>query len=125
MRQHRINYQTIANRPVYHRKFPEYALNLGDAYLAYTYRQGHYTRHKFRAHYVTDWLGDSISVLNPEYFGDNREALNYFKMDYVFSHDIRDSKVYPLEGYAIKLKGQRFGLGLIQDYPYPNWSLDQ
>jgi outer membrane protein assembly factor BamA len=124
MRQHRINYLTVDNKPVYHRKFPEYALNLGDAYLAYTYRQGHYTRHKFRAHYVSDWLGDSISLLNQDYFGEGRDTMRLFKVDYVFTHDIRDSKVYPLEGYAFKVKGQRYGLGLIKEYPYPNWTLE-
>ena len=124
MRQHRVNYQTIENKPVYYKKFPEYAVNLGDAYFAYTYRQGLYTKHKLRMHFVQDWLGDSVSILNPNYFGGGRDTLKLFKLDYVFTHDIRDSKVYPLEGHAFKVKGQRYGFGLIKDYPYKNWSLE-
>ena len=124
MRQHRVNYRTDYNKPVHYKKFPEYALNLGDASFAYTYRQGHYTKHKFRVHYVRDWLGDSVSVLNPNYFGDSGDTMKLFKFDYVLNHDVRDSKVYPLEGHAFKVKGQRFGFGLIEDYPYGNWVLE-
>lgn len=124
MRQHRVNYHTVENRPNYYRRFPDYALNLGDAYAAYTYRQGHYTKHKLRAHYLRDFLGDSVSILNPNYFGGGRDTLKVFKLDYVFTHDVRDSKIYPLEGHAFKIKGQRFGFGLIRDYPYKNWLLE-
>ncbi|MFC2129438.1 BamA/TamA family outer membrane protein [Bacteroidota bacterium] len=124
MRQHRVNYRTFENQPVYYKKFPEYALNLGDGYLEYTFRQGHYTKHKIKAHYLRDWLGDSVSILNPDYFGGGRDTLQVFKLDYVFTHDVRDSKVYPLEGHAFKVKGQRFGFGLIKDYPYKNWILE-
>lgn len=124
MRQHRVNYQTIENKPVYYKKFPEYALNLGDAYFAYTYRQGLYTKHKIRMHYVKDWLGDSVSILNPNLFGGGTDTLELFKLDYVFTYDVRDSKIYPLEGHAFKVKAQRSGFGLIKEYPYKNWSLE-
>ena len=67
MRQHRVNYQTIENKPVYYKDFPAYALNLGDSYIAYTYRHKLYTTHKLRAHYLFDWVGDSVSIKNPEY----------------------------------------------------------
>ena len=130
MRQHRVNYQTIDNKPVYYKDFPAYALNMGDAYVAYTYRDKLYTTHKLRAHYLYDWVGDSVSLKNPEYFGyredglSGRDSLQLFRLDYVFSHDVRDSKTYPLEGHAFKIKAQRYGLGLIKDYPHQNWLLE-
>ncbi len=124
MRQHRVNYQTLDNKPVYYKKFPEYALNLGDAYLAYTYRPGLYSKHKLRAHFLYDWLGDSVSTLNPNYFGEGKDTLKGFRLDYVFNYDIRDSKVYPLDGHAFKVKVQRYGFGIIKDYPYNNWLLE-
>lgn len=124
MRQHRINYLTLDNKPVHEKLFPEYALNLSDAYFAYTYRHGLYSKHKVRAHYLYDRINDSISTLNPNYFGEGRDTLKVFRLDYVYNYDVRNSKVYPLEGHAFKVKAQRYGFGLIKDYPYTNWILE-
>lgn len=124
MRQHRINYMTFDNRPVHYKKFPAYAVSMGDAYFAYTYRPGLYAKHKVRVHYLNNLLGDSVSILNPNYFGGGRDTLQVFRLDYVFNYDLRDSKVYPLEGHAFKVKVQRYGFGLIEDYPYKNWILE-
>lgn len=124
MRQHRVNYLTIDNKPTHEKLFPEYALNLSDAYFAYTYRHGLYSKHKLRTHFLYDRINDSISNLNPNYFGEGRDTLKVFRLDYVYNYDVRDSKVYPLEGHAFKVKAQRYGFGLVKDYPYKNWILE-
>ena len=123
-RQHRVNYTTIDNRPVFLRDEENYSLSTADAFLAYTYRPQLYSRHRVRLHFVDDWISDSVARLNPEFFGPGYTRYQHFKIDYVFNYDIRDSKIYPLEGQAYKFKAQRFGLGIINDYPYGNWEFE-
>jgi outer membrane protein assembly factor BamA len=123
-RQHQVNYRTIDNGPVYFRKFPAYALTLGSGYLAYTYRKELYDAHRLRLSYNYEQINDSVALLNPEYMGEGRTHQGYFKIDYVYNFDIRDSKVYPLEGMAFKLKMQQFGLGIVNDFPYTNFEIE-
>lgn len=123
-RQHRVKYITEDNLPVYFRDEDNYAYNTADAAVALTYRPGLYSRHRLRLHYVDDWVSDTVSVLNPNFFGEGHTRYRHFKIDYVLRWDKRDSKIYPLEGNAYKLKVQRYGLGIITDYPYQNWELE-
>ncbi len=123
-RQHRVNYITLENLPVYFRDDDNYALSSADAFIGYSYRPQLYSRHRLRVHYTDDWISDTVASLNPEYFGEGYTRYKYFKFDYVFNYDIRDSKIYPLEGEAFKLKIQRFGLGIINNYPFGNWEAE-
>lgn len=123
-RQHRVNYTTQENIPIYFRDDDNYALSTADAFVAYTYRPQLYSRHRIRAHFVDDWISDTVSLLNPDYFGNGYTRYQHFKIDYVFQYDVRDSKIYPLEGHAFKFKVQRFGLGIINDYPFGNWEFE-
>lgn len=120
-RQHRINYNTLENRPVFFNAEDNgYSWNSGDAFVAYSYRPGLYSRHRLRTHFVHEWISDTIAMLNPDFFGEGIRQLQYIKMDYVFRYDIRDSRIYPLEGLAFKVKFEKFGLGIMKDFPYNN-----
>ncbi len=123
-RQHRINYTTKENQPVFFREDENYAVSTADAFIAYTYRPQLYSRQRLRVHFMDDWISDTVAVLNPEFFGDGYTRYQHFKVDYVFQYDVRDSRIYPLEGYAFKVKTQRFGLGIINDYPFGNWEFE-
>ncbi|MFC2091090.1 POTRA domain-containing protein, partial [Bacteroidota bacterium] len=120
-RQHRVNYITVGNRPVYFTDEENYAFGSYDGFIAYTYRPEIYSRHRLRFYYVNDWISDTVASLNPLFFGEGYTRYQHFKMDYVFNYDKRDSKIYPLEGNAFKVKVLRRGLGIIQSYPYGNW----
>jgi outer membrane protein assembly factor BamA len=73
---------------------------------------------------LKDGISDRVEALNPMYFGPDITQLRYFRFDYVFNHDQRDSKVYPLKGNAYKVKLQRTGLGIVKDFTYKNWELE-
>ncbi len=109
------------NRPVFYvDENNGYSWNSADAFAAYSYRPGIYSRHRFRVHYVDEWISDTIAALNPHFFGDGYQRFRYFSADYVFRYDIRDSKIYPLEGMAAKIKVERIGLGILKDFPHQN-----
>lgn len=123
-RQHRVSYTTVNNRPVYFNDEDNYALSTADAFVAYAYRPQLYSVHRTRFHFIDDWISDTVARLNPEFFGAGHTRYRYFKIDYVFRYDIRDSKIYPLEGQAYKLKIEQSGLGILKEYPYRNLELD-
>lgn len=124
IRQHRVNYITLDNLPVYYTDEEDYAVNSADAFIAYSYRPEYFSRHRIRLHYRNDWVSEAISTLNPDFLGDGINRIKYFNVDYVFNYDLRDSKIYPLEGDAYKFKLQRYGLGLLKEFPYPGWEME-
>jgi outer membrane protein assembly factor BamA len=123
-RQHRVSYLTRDNRPVYFRDDDRYSLGLTDAFVAYSYRPQLYSQHNFRAHFINDWVSDTVAALNPGYFGEGITRHKYIKVDYVFRYDIRDSRIYPLEGEAFKFKILRNGLGIFREFPYGNLEVE-
>jgi hypothetical protein len=64
-------------------------------------------------------VSDSVPVVNPNYLGDERTTLGFFMLSYEFRHDVRNSKIYPLEGFAVKIRAEKLGLGIIPEFPYP------
>jgi outer membrane protein assembly factor BamA len=123
-RQHRVSYLTEENRPVYFNDEENYSLSMADAFVAYAYRPQLYSVHRVRAHFIDDWISDTVAKLNPDFFGQGYTSYRYFKVDYVFRYDIRDSKIYPLEGEAYKFKIEQFGLGILKEYPYRNLEVE-
>jgi hypothetical protein len=73
--------------------------------------------------YLNYSVSDSVQVVNSNYLGGDFTTLNYFQLAYEFRHDVRDSKVYPLEGFAVKLGLQKLGLGIIPDFQYPSFRI--
>ena len=58
----------------------------------------------------------------PNYLGEGDTRQNILSLTYNFDYDIRDSKVYPLEGFRVKIKAEQIGLGLISDFAYPTFA---
>ena len=76
-----------------------------------TYRKGIYQYHTGKLFYSSNWIGDSISTLNPDYFLKGINAQQHFTLQYNFTIDKRDVKVYPIKGYQFSLFLQKDGFG--------------
>jgi outer membrane protein assembly factor BamA len=102
-----IIYRTKDNKPemisnhfqiVFERK--KYTLN-------YLYRPFIIDFHNFYFNYFEYNISDTINKLNPDYLVRGKTSLNCITFDYVFTHDTRDIKAYPLHGsYFEFLLGQ-------------------
>ena len=120
--QNEVNIRTEFNQPVEFKPpeedFPaQIRLN---AYTKYTYRRKHYSTHSLQMDYYDYRVSDSVVAENPKYlWNEDHNRLNFFMLTYEFQHDVRDSKVYPLEGLAVKIKADKLGLGIIPDFPFP------
>jgi outer membrane protein assembly factor BamA len=129
--QNEVNVSTEFNQPVEYKPIEIPAQIRINAFAKYSYRRKLYSIHSLRMDYLNYDVSDSITIepQNPNYLGTDPSNgtpltnLNYFLLVYEFRHDVRDSKFYPLNGFAVKLRVQKLGLGIIQDFPYPSLRL--
>ena len=59
-----------------------------------------------------------MAIVNPNYLGSGLTRQKFFMLTYQFNYDVRDSRVYPLEGFNVSLKLEQLGLGIIPDFDY-------
>jgi len=116
--QNEVNVSTILNQPVYMQTLEKPAQIRGNAYFRYIFRRRLYTLHNFRMDYNHFTVKDLIAEVNPNYLGGGNTSTNYFTLLYEFSYDFRDSKIYPLEGFLVKLTAKQIGLGLVPSFNY-------
>ncbi|MCK5136830.1 MAG: hypothetical protein KAR19_13655 [Bacteroidales bacterium] len=121
--QNEVFIATVNNIPVEYKPQERPAMVRLNAYTNYTYRRKLYTTHSLQVEYYNYNISDSVAIVNSNYLGEGRTSLNYFVLAYTFNHDDRDSKIYPLEGFAVRIKAEQMGLGIIPDYPYPVFRL--
>ena len=119
--QNEVYIATVNNTPVEFKLRDNPAQVRLNAYARYTYRRKHYTTHTLRFEYFDYRVPDTVAVLNTNFMGEGRSRLNFFVATYNFNHDMRDSKVYPLEGFAVNIRAEQLGTGLIKDFQYPSF----
>lgn len=83
--------------------------------LEATLRPAFDRRHSFRIGYTHADVLDTVARAVPGYFIDGNKRIDYFNLGYSFTHDDRDSRVYPLSGAFSQLRIDHFGLGLLGD----------
>ena len=121
--QNEVIIATENNQPEEYRPQAKPAQVRLNAFTRYSYRRKHYTSHTFRLEFFDYLVSDSVAIVNPNFMGEGRSHLQFFSASYNFNHDVRDSKIYPLEGFAVKLRAEQLGLGFIPNFPYPNFRL--
>lgn len=116
-RQNEIILRTTDNQPEF--------LNDGDGYLyrsftsniSYSYRPKYYLRQIASINYSRIYFG--ADSLREEYMGNhNIGSKQWFSFIYNIEYDNRDYKVYPLDGFYIRLSFLRRGLEILKDFEY-------
>lgn len=121
--QNEVYIATVHNIPMEYRPIETPAQTRLNAFTKYTYRRKYYTQHSLRFDFYDYKVADSVAIVNSNYLGGGNDQLSYFVLSYFFDYDVRDSKVYPLEGFRVNIKAQQIGLGFIQDFDYPTFRL--
>lgn len=119
--QNEVYIATVNNKPVEYKPSERPAQVRLNAYARYTYRRKLYTSHTLRFEYFDYSVSDSVAIVNPNFMGEESTRLHFFSATYDFNHDVRDSKVYPLDGFAVNIRAEQLGLGIIPDYPFANF----
>ena len=114
---------TVNNRPVEYQPQEIPAQLRLNAFTRYSYRPRYYSSHSLRFEYLDYQVSDSVAIKNPNYLGNGDTRLNYFMLTYQFDYDIRDSKIYPLDGFHFQVKAEQLGLGIIEDFDYLSFRL--
>ncbi len=101
-RQRELNYKTIDNKQAFYKQ-PDFVREVKRVNLGYTFRPDSKYRYYIRSGYAWDKVDDTIIKLNPNYFPNQKNNLNflevgagiqYFKLDYIpfpkkgFSYEI-------------------------------------
>ncbi|MEZ5070069.1 MAG: BamA/TamA family outer membrane protein [Bacteroidales bacterium] len=110
---------TVNNRPEEFRPIEKPAMIRLNAHMRYSFRPKLYTTHFLKLEYYHFRVSDSVAIVNPNYLGEDKTQLGYFTVSYNFQYDARDSRIYPLEGVAVRLRAEQVGLGIEKDFPYP------
>jgi len=121
--QNEVFITSIHNRPVEYEPMDIPAQVRLNAHTKYTYRRKYFTIQSLKFEYYDYQVSDSVAVVNPNYLGNGATRKNFFKLTYLFDYDVRDSKVYPLEGYNVRIRAEQSGLGFIKGFDYPTFSL--
>jgi outer membrane protein assembly factor BamA len=122
--QNEVFIATRYNKPVEYKPQTRPAQIQIDAFAKYSFRRKLYSTHTVRLDYNNYTINDSVMIANPEYLGTNvvngepLTNLQYFELTYEFRHDVRDSRIYPLEGFMVQMDLTKTGLGIIPDFPY-------
>jgi len=121
--QNEVYIATVNNMPVEYRPMEVPAQTRLNAYVKYRYRRKYYTQQALRLDFYDYKVADSVAIVNSNYLGGGNTQLSYFVLEYQFDYDVRDSKVYPLEGFRVNIKAQQVGLGFIKDFNYESFRL--
>jgi outer membrane protein assembly factor BamA len=121
--QNEVYLATVNNLPVEYRPKQKPAQTRFNAFASYTYRRKYFTSHSLRFEFYNYLVSDSVAIVNSNYLGGGDKQRQYFSLTYEFDYDIRDSKVYPLEGFNVSIRAEQIGLGLIKDFDYQTFRL--
>lgn len=116
--QNEVNVNTANNHPVEFKPDERPAQIRSNVNFKYTFRRKYYSTHRLRMDYFNYIISDTVAQVNPSYLGGGMTHTNFFTLSYEFRHDDRDSKIYPLEGFLVKISAQQTGLGIFPDFPY-------
>ncbi|MCD4792971.1 MAG: hypothetical protein K8R54_07050 [Bacteroidales bacterium] len=88
----------------------EYVLKSVRASMTYAYRKKYYNSHSFTLAFENRSVSDSLLLCNQNYFTNDLNYTNYFRLKYVFLRDKRNLRVFPVEGHKIELTLAKNGL---------------
>ncbi|NOZ34815.1 MAG: BamA/TamA family outer membrane protein [Chlorobi bacterium] len=88
----------------------QYALKAYNATFKYQFRKKIYISNSLYLGFEHRTTADSLFLCNPHYTINPNAPVNYFFLKYIFLNDKRDSRIFPLKGYRIKLKAVKNGL---------------
>lgn len=118
---HEVAYQTTNNTIDYYKDHKGYARQQLFSELAVSVRPGYNFSHTFYVGFNHINFADTLLLLNPDY-SSGQTQYDYFELKYLYKHDLRDYRPYPLRGYYFDFYARKLGLGLIENSP-DMWSL--
>lgn len=108
--QKEINYATGDNKQLFYKVQDGYARKALRFDFTYSYRPDVKQRHYFRVSYNDEQVADSVRIINPLYFPDNRTRLQFIDFGYQYKYYNVDYISYPTRGFLGEFNLYRRGL---------------
>lgn len=109
---HEVAYQTVGNKQEFVRDDDQYIFKNYYSYFTLSHRPNLFHYHYLQLKFNFYSFGDTLLKLNPDYSFEGLKTNEYFSLNYRFTSDHRDSKVYPLEGNYFSGQLSKSGLGI-------------
>jgi len=121
-----IGYATQANKTLFYQDEDERILlsrfRMG-AWL--DYRPALFGFHRAKLEFHRNTINEIIATeINPDYFLNGDDRINFFVLEYNFTFDRRVFNLYPIGGYLFGANLQKEGLGIFGDYDNLNASIE-
>lgn len=117
-RSREISYQTSDNKQLNYKNEDAYAREAFYLKLMASYRIGYRYLHQIYLGYENFKFLDTITRLNPQFMGmQTGSESKFFTLLYIYKHDFRDSKPYPLDGHYFDFEFSKYGFGLLEKAP--------
>lgn len=113
LRNREIGYASFDNRLLWLKEPGRYVRQETLAKFRYQYRQGVFQTHAAELRFASSSVADTVRMLGPGYFPENRSAFSLFSLHYSWVNDHRDAKAYPLSGWLISSELSQSGLGIL------------
>lgn len=84
-------------------------------YFTYTFRPKIKNLHTVSLGFENRNADDSLLILNILYFPNQSNTVNYLYFKYVFSHDTRNSRIFPVKGAKNDFIISKYGLGILPE----------
>ncbi|MDD4087122.1 MAG: hypothetical protein PHP48_07745 [Bacteroidales bacterium] len=110
-RSREIAYKTIDNEQLHFKNESKYAQERLFLKALFSYRIGYRHSHLLYLSYDRYSFADTLTSLNPDFMAADGHKSSFLALQYIFKHDFRDNKAYPIEGHYFDFEFMRFGFG--------------
>lgn len=115
-RNREVNYATVDNKQEFYRDESRFLRRKYHLEGSLTWRPAIYGVHSFGLEFHQEWVDPIIiQEFNPDYFGDNKNEINFFRLLYRFGYDFRDNRAYPWSGHIYGAELMKDGIGIFND----------
>lgn len=115
-RNREVNYATFDNKQEFFRDDDKFLRRKLQADADLTWRPKLYARHTWALEFHREEVDPIIiQEFNPDYFGDDKTELEFFRLLYIFDYDFRDNRAYPWSGHVYGGELIKDGVGIFGD----------
>ena len=113
-RNHELNYGSFNNKRLFFRQ-EDYLRKELFSSLTLNYRKKLFNQHSVTVGYSNLWVSDSLVIVSDGFTPGNQTRLDNIRLSYLFKHDRRDLKVYPLKGFYFDFLATKIGMGVFNN----------
>ncbi len=112
----KMAYSTVDDQQLFLKTSGHQLLREMSFHWSYHYRYNLDHHHNIIFSYLDISAADTLVILNPQFLPDGRTEAKTLDVQYIYSFDRRNSKIYPLSGYSTEFSFSRRGLSMSNDY---------